>query len=127
MQVVVLDTNFLLIPGQFGIDIFSELFFFLHGKYQLVVPSAVIDELSKLSGKMGKKGMAARLALKIIDVRKNEITIMKSKAPADEWIIKFAIDKKAIVCTNDKALRTKVKKAGLKVLTLKSKSKVGFA
>jgi len=44
----------------------------------------------------------------------------------DDWIVDYAKDTRAIVCTNDTKLRKRLKAFGIKIITLKSKSKIGF-
>src|SRR3989338_2216273 len=69
---IVLDTNFLLIPGQFKVDIFRELERIIDAPYRLVVLDATIDELKELRDKKGAKGKdkdAAKLALKLVQAK----------------------------------------------------------
>ena len=68
MREVVMDTNFLLLPYQFKIDIFTELDYLIDEPYELVVSSKVRAELEHLSGRVGKSGSGARFALKLLDV-----------------------------------------------------------
>ncbi|MBI5133511.1 MAG: hypothetical protein HZA83_02250 [Thaumarchaeota archaeon] len=126
-KIVVIDTNFLFIPYVYRIDIFSELNYLIEAGQNMIMPSSVINELNKISGQKGKNGLAAKLALKIIDNRKNSIEIIGTDLLPDEWIVKFCKDNSAIVCTNDKVLKNKIKRLGAGVITLKSRSKIGFA
>ncbi len=125
-KIAVLDTNFLLIPYQFRIDIFSELNYIIDGAYDAVVPTGVLAELKKISEHAGKNALAARLALKIIEVNKGKLVFEKSDGIVDDWILGFAKKHRAIVCTNDKQLRMNSKKAKLRTVTMKSKSKLGI-
>lgn len=125
-KTVVLDTNFLLIPYQFKIDIFSELFHLIEGGYDIVIPSGVKKELEKIASKKGRTALGGRLALKILETNKNNITFVESEGHVDDWILNFAKQKRAIVCTNDRILRTLSKKAGLRTITMKSRSKIDF-
>ena len=45
MKKIILDTNFLLIPAQFKVDIFDEIDRIMIEKYQLFVLDKTIDEL----------------------------------------------------------------------------------
>ncbi|MBI5046992.1 nucleotide-binding protein, partial [Candidatus Micrarchaeota archaeon] len=124
-----IDTNFLLIPFQFKIDIFSELHYLIETNFTPVIPSGVVDELKKLSKGKGKEGMAARFALKVLEVysKNNKLKILKSEGLVDDWILEKVKSKgDFIVCTNDTPLRTKLKRARVPVITMKSRSKVGF-
>ena len=60
---VVLDTNALMVPEQFGVDIFSELLRL--GYAEWLVPASVLGELRSLATRAdkGKDKIAARVAL----------------------------------------------------------------
>lgn len=122
---VILDTNFLLVPFQFKIDILRELEYLLEVSHHYVISSKTIDELKKLGKTIGKDGMAARLALKLVEANKAKIEIIKSSEYVDEWIVGYATRTGAIVCTNDSALRRKLRSLDIKVISMKSKSKLG--
>ncbi|MEM2908960.1 MAG: hypothetical protein QW590_02730 [Candidatus Bilamarchaeaceae archaeon] len=124
---VVIDTNFFLIPYQFKIDIFSELEGLVEIHHIYVITSKTIKELEKLAQNQGKTGAAARLALKIIQVNKERLEIVQSNSPVDRWIEKYAYEKGAIVCTNDKQLKSKLRENGIKVISLKGKKQLGYA
>ena len=48
MKTVLLDTNFLLIPAQFKVDIFSEIDRICTFQYEIAVLDKTIDELNKI-------------------------------------------------------------------------------
>jgi len=123
---VVLDTNFLLVPFQFKIDILKELDFLVDVSHRFVVSSRTVEELKTIGRAIGKDGMAARLALKMLEANRERIDIIESDSEVDDWIVAYASGNKAIVCTNDSELRRRLKRAGVKVAAMKSRSKVGF-
>ncbi len=125
MRKVVLDTNFLFLPFQFKIHLLRDLNILIEEPYEIVVPSRAIDELERISRKIGKNANAARFALKM--VQSNNFTIVKSQGYVDDWILNYAKENKAIVCTNDRKLRLRLKKEKIPVISLKGKSKVGWA
>lgn len=125
-RAVILDTNFLLIPFQFKIDIFRELEYVIEYSHSYVVSSKTIKELKKLSKLIGKNGMAARLALKLVEANDKKIEIIENNNYVDDWIVDFAKKNNAIVCTNDSELRRRLREAEIKVIAMKSKSKVDF-
>ena len=45
MAKIILDTNFLMIPAQFNVDIFSEIHRICDFKYELYIIDKTIDEL----------------------------------------------------------------------------------
>ena len=123
---VILDTNFLLVPYCYRVDIFSELSSTLSSGYDIILPSSTICELKSLSKRKGKEGLAAKLALKILELRKLEITVIETNLKPDNWILSFIQKEKAIICTNDKELKKKIKRFGLNVISLRSKSKLSL-
>ena len=123
---VVLDTNFLLIPFRFRINIFRELDYLIETAHSYVISSKTLGELKKLGRSIGKDGMAARLALKMVEAVKPKIEIIKNEMNVDEWIVDYAEKSGAIVCTNDAKLRKRLKPLHVKVVALKSKSKLGY-
>lgn len=121
---VILDTNFLLLPYRFKINIINELDYLIEVSHCFVISSRILDELKKLSRSLGKDGVAARLALKMVASPKSKIEVIETDVPVDDWIVDYAKDNNAIVCTNDAKLRKRLK--GLKIVVLKSRSKLGF-
>ncbi|MDD5171430.1 MAG: nucleotide-binding protein [Candidatus ainarchaeum sp.] len=122
---VILDTNFLLVPFQFKINILRELEYLLETSHHYVISSKTMDELKKLGKMIGKDGMAARLAIKLVEANRSKIEVIRSSKYVDEWIVDYAKQHGAIVCTNDGALRKKLKSLDIKVISMKSKSKLG--
>lgn len=123
---VIVDTNFFLIPYQFKIDIFTELDHLIDVHHVYVITSKTIKELEKIAVNAGKKGSGGRLALKILEANKSRIEIIPSNKPADLWIEEYAEEHGAIVCTNDIALKKKLKDIGIKVISLRGKTRLGF-
>ncbi len=123
---VVLDTNFLLVPFQFRIDILKELDFLVDVSHHYVVSSRTVRELEAIGKAVGKNGMAARLALKMLEANRGKIKIIESPMEVDDWIVEYSKAERAIVCTNDSFLRKRLKEAGVKVAAMKSKTKVAF-
>lgn len=123
---VVLDTNFLLIPFQFKIDIIRELEYLLEVSHKFVISSKTIAELRKIGQSIGKDGMAARLALKLVDANRAKIDIIESDEYVDKWIEDYALSANAIVCTNDARLRKRLRDLDVKVVSMKSRSKLGY-
>ena len=121
---VILDTNFLLLPFQFRLNIFTELEYLLEKSHKYVISSRTLSELERIGKSIGKNGMAARLALKMIGVSK--IEVIQSKQEVDDWIVDYAKANHAIVCTNDTELRLRLKDLDIKTVSMKSKSKLGF-
>ena len=122
---VVLDTNFLLLPFQFRINIIKELDYLIEKSHRYVISSRTMDELKKLGRTVGKNGMAARLALKLIAA--SGVEVVKNDLPVDDWVVRYSKANDAIACTNDRLLRKRLMGLDVKVVTLMSRSKLGFA
>ncbi|HDG63902.1 MAG TPA: nucleotide-binding protein, partial [Thermococcus sp.] len=66
--IVVPDTNFLLVPGQFGVDIIGELHRILDVKFEILIPNVVLDELEVIERKVkGKDLIAVKMAKKLAE------------------------------------------------------------
>jgi rRNA-processing protein FCF1 len=120
---VVPDTNFLLVPGQFGVDIISELRRVLDVKFRIAVPNVVLQELEVIERKSrGRDLMAIRMAKNLAE-RFETIEIGEfGKKPIDDQIFEFAANnERVIVCTNDKGLKRRLRERGLPVVYLRSK------
>jgi uncharacterized protein len=119
---IILDTNFLLIPGYFTTDIISEIERIALFPYKLCVLDRTIEELEDLKQKLrGKEKAAARLASEII--AKNNIEIIdtdESTGHVDDIIINQC-DKETLVATQDAELKKRLRKKGIKVIHLRQK------
>jgi len=136
------DTNALLIPGEFGVDIFDELerLGYLH----IIVPRVVLNELDTLRKSQGLKGrdkIAANVGYSLIQrythaaVPRDERMPIRSRVSieevegekekekeeedTDEIITALALKRKAAVLTNDEKLRTKLSQAGIATVYLR--------
>lgn len=126
---IILDTNFLLIPPRFRVDIFSELEKIVNFKYELIILDKSLEELKNIiiTPKKGRKGadrVAAKTALSLVEAYKNnkKLNILPSEGHVDEAIARMAeADKYIIVATQDKKLKKRLKKEGIKLVVLKQK------
>ncbi len=106
-----LDTNFLLIPAQFRVDVFSELSKF--GKPELYTIDLVLKELGKM------RSRKARLAQELL-AREKVRVLHTGGRNADSALVKAA-SKGFVVCTQDRALARRLKSRGTPVVTLRQK------
>ena len=111
---ILLDTNMLLVPHQFGVDIFEFL-----KEYEILTLSSCIDELKKLSKKRGDEGLAARVGMKLL--KENHVKAVKTKEKGDKSILNYAVKEKCAVATNDKGLIEALKTNHVKIIRLKQK------
>ncbi len=140
---VIVDTNALLIPGEFGVDIFEELE--VLGYEHVIVPKVVLNELDRLRQSPYLKGIekiAANigysLVIKYVQDREPEpyrckVTINEEEEgevgrerdiDTDEWIVKLALKLKAAVLTNDEPLMRKLSKAGIATVYLRGENRL---
>jgi len=108
MEKVILDTNFLMIPYQFKVDIFSELDRI--GPFKLFVLDKTVKELEKLAEhEKGKNKLAARLALTFIKAKALNIITALQDEYADEALVRLSKEGYTIA-TQDIELQKKIKK-----------------
>ncbi|MFP4424476.1 MAG: PIN domain-containing protein [Candidatus Woesearchaeota archaeon] len=118
MKTVILDTNFLLIPGYFGVDIIDEIDKLL-GTYELAVVDKTFRELEHV-GQKGKEKKAVQLAYKIIENNKINIVETNDFRHVDAIILDM-VTKDHVVATQDRAFRSKLKAKGIPVIILRQK------
>jgi hypothetical protein len=125
---VVLDTNFVLIPIQFKVDIFNEIKRLLDEPYELCVYQGTIDELTDLAKGNGKTAVTAKTAITLIK-QKNLKSLPNSinEKYVDNLILE-GVTNKDIVCTQDQALKRllRIKHKGIRLIALKSKKYLDF-
>ena len=123
MKKVIIETNFLMIPFQLKVDIFSEIERIVNHAYETCVIDKTIDELKKiLENERGKTKQAAKFALSLIEKKKLKIIkTLDDKKDADDEIISIAKKEDCIVATQDKLLKERLKLLKRKVIILRQK------
>ena len=121
---MVLDTNFLMIPGQFKVDIFEEIKRLMIDPYEVGIYKETIDELNKIAAANTRDKMSAKIALKLIK-QKNLKTLKNSSSETSyiDEIILNNVAEEDVVCTQDKALKRllKTRYPGIRIITLNRK------
>ncbi len=132
-KIVLLDTNFLLIPAQFKVDVFAELQRLCDFSYEVVVLDSTVDELNGIMGSKaasGKDRRAAKLGLKLIKAKGVAVISTERKVfkSTDKAILDFAAQGKGsvVVATQDRLLREKLRSAGVAVIVLREKQYLKF-
>lgn len=114
---VIIDTNGLMIPGQFGIDIFMELKRLGFDSY--IVPRASVRELEKISTQgRGRNRTAAKIALSLLD----RCTIVEKEGFADDVIMELATSKEDTVLTSDVELKKRLCSKGVSIVQLRERT-----
>ena len=120
MKNIILDTNFLMIPLQFKVDIFSEFYRIFNFNYRLCVYHESITELKNIiQNQSGKDRKAAQFALKLIKLK--NINIIKSGKKDVDSLILENLDENAIVATQDMVLKRKLFEKNISVVILRQK------
>ncbi len=114
---MIIDTNGLMIPGQFGIDIFMELRRLGFDSY--LVPRASVRELEKISihGR-GKDRTAARIALSLLE----SCIIVEKEGFADDVIMELAAGMECPVLTSDIELKKRLCSKGVTIVQFREKT-----
>jgi len=121
---VILDSNFLMIPFQFKIDIFQEIEYLLQKKVDFVVPSAVKSELTGISARGGEGAPEASLALQLASrCRVVDVTLAPQET-VDDAILKASQRLGAVVATTDIDLKKRLRDINVPVVYLREKSKL---
>ncbi len=114
---VIIDTNGLMIPEQFGVDVFEELKRL--GFDSCLVTRASIKELEKIYARAhGRDKIAAKVALSLAD----RCTIIEKNGSADDIIVDMAVDTGAAVLTNDIELKKRLCSKGVTIVHLREKT-----
>ena len=121
MRKIILDTNFLLIPLQFRVDIFSEFCRICHFNYKLFIFEQSIYELRNIIERQsGKSKKAAQFALKLIKLKNISIIKSKQKDDVDSLILNNS-SKDAVIATQDLNLKRELFNKGYSVIILRQK------
>ncbi|MBR9683167.1 hypothetical protein GOV03_01365 [Candidatus Woesearchaeota archaeon] len=123
MKLIILDTNTLMAIMQFEMDIFSEIDKLADFQHEIVILDKTKDELEKIIGEQkGKFQQRAKFALTV--VKKKELRELKTeKENVDDLLVEFA-QKGAVIVTQDKELKDRVKAVKGQVMTIRQKKRV---
>ena len=119
---VILDTNALMMPAQFNVDLFEGLRELL-GAYDALVPAEVVYELRGLSTGRGKDAAAARFGLTAA-ARCTTLSELPEDISVDDKVIHSAEMFNGIVVTNDRELRNRLIQRRIPVVVLRSRCKL---
>ena len=119
MKKILLDTNFLLIPFQFNVDIFTEIDRIILNNYKIYVLDKTLEELESIikdKNQKLKNKNAAKLGLQLVKAKKLNIIKTDSKETVDDIIVNIHED--YIVATQDIELKRRL---NAKTITLRQK------
>ncbi len=122
---IILDTNFLMIPGLMNVDIYGQL----KEKFptsHLFVAHQSASELKKITEKgTGKEKAASKLAIQLMEAHKVSILEDKGGSYADEEIFLHAKGGMA-VATVDKVFKERLKSNNIPVITLRQRKYIAL-
>ena len=119
-KTVILDSSAVMMLFEFSIDLEDELTRLL-GKFHIVVPRPIFEELKLLSEKgKGKKKLIAKPSLELI----KKYEIVNAEGNGDDAVLKLAKKFNGKVITNDRELRKRVKESSLQTIYLRGKSRL---
>ncbi len=124
--IVVLDTNILIVPAQFGVDIFTESERVLERNIEFVVLKSVVKELERnLEVAVRTEKFKFRIALDFVErctvIDLDELSMTK---PVDDQVLEHAHSLSGVVATNDKELKERALAQGVPVLFLRGKKRL---
>ena len=119
---VLLDTNFLLVPIRFGVDVFAEAERALNQLVELTVSTGVLGELEALKEGAGPRfkrdlEFALSLASRCVIVEDNP----HDGETVDDHLIRLASSGGYLVATTDSDLRRRLRRSGVRVLYLRQR------
>ena len=120
---IVLDTNALMMPVECDVWLFEELDRVGAGG-DYFVPEAVRAELGKLADGAGAEATAAAVGLDLLD----RCTVTGTDADyADDAVLELSTrDDATHAVTNDKPLKRRLLDAGIPVISLRGRNKLGI-
>jgi rRNA-processing protein FCF1 len=122
---VIMDSNALFVPLQFKIDVFSELERLLSRRFDLVLLSVVKRELEILAETGAPKMRRdACYALKFAERCRLVEVEASASALTDDVIVDVAREWGAVVFTNDKVLRKRLRDISVPVIYVRQKSRL---
>ena len=126
---VFFDTNFLMLLGSQGLDIFTAVSDLLEEPYELCVLDATLRELRNIfEGKTKAKGadkFNAKLGY-ILAKQKGLKTVRSSTAHVDDALVTVA-NENTYVATLDKTLQGRLKEQGATIIYVKGKNQLAKA
>lgn len=118
-RVVILDTNALMMQFQFHVDIEREVRRILNFNYEIVIPEIVVHELERLAKDgNGKEQGEARMAAELARTFK----VVPSPGDGDTGLLRLAEKLNAVVVTNDKVLRARLRAKDIPNIYMRSRA-----
>ncbi len=115
MSSIIVDTNSIIFAAMNNIDIFDSIKTKMPNA-TVMISKGILRELEKISDSNTKYRKSGRVALELL--KKHNMKIVEDSTYADDWIVKEAKTLRCYVCTNDVALKRRLKSVKIKVLSV---------
>ena len=115
---VVLDTNILLVPYQFGVDVLEEIKRILPGVKVYTIPQ-VVREVKKLARGSLHERLGARIAERLLE--RIKVLDVDPEIPTDRMLVHLAKEG-YVIATNDRELRRRIREVGGYSIYLREKN-----
>ena len=134
-NIVIIDSNFVLLPYQFKVDYLTEIRLLLQGELKFIIFQQVLNELEakkRREVKSTKFGRLLNAGLSYLEKKKNNFNIKFSEnikqenETTDDFLLRRGCDLKnesryVFLATNDSDLRRRARKLGLNTIFLRQK------
>ena len=135
INVVIIDSNFILLPYQFKIDYLNDIYLKLEGKIRFFIFKQSLNEIeAKIRREPKTRKLKRQFKAGMSYLDKNEKVyplyfideIKNEEETTDEFLLKWCIQfkkdyKKVFLATNDSELRKKAKNSNVNVIFLRQK------
>lgn len=119
---IVLDTNFLTIPAEFGVDIFTDVERVIERSVTFIVLQPVITEIENRLARPHNKTEERKFRIaKSLLSRCKIVNIPSNDGAVDDLLVDYALTNSAVIATCDRELKKKAKDNGIPVLYLRGK------
>ncbi len=123
MQVLI-DSSVFIAESQYKINVFGQLNELIDGKKEFITLSTVKGELERLGEKDSVRGLNTRIALKLL----SKVNIVEVEGfNVDDSIVSYAEKNKCVVCTDDRELKSRLLKKGVRTIIIKGRRRLDFA
>lgn len=124
---VIVDTNFLLLPAQFGIDIFTQAEEAMDRRTDFIVLDSVAEEVKRKASQAtgSKEKRLLRVTIELMKRCKEvEVDDNFAELPVDDQVVEYAKKVNGVIATNDKELRRKARKHEIPLLILRGRKRI---